>query len=105
MQITSKHIQPDVKGYALTITLIFLAVVLTIFASILNWTSSNAKATLRNNQYNMSQAAAEAAVERVIGQIDRDFVNLSILSSSAYTGLPAAIDQSTWPVQYAFSST
>src|ERR1035437_4945659 len=68
MQITSKHIRPGVKGYALTITLIFLAVVLTIFASILNWTSSNAKVTLRNNQYNMSQAAAEAAVERVLGQ-------------------------------------
>lgn len=105
MQITSKHIRPGVKGYALTITLIFLAVVLTIFASILNWTSSNAKVTLRNNQYNMSQAAAEAAVERVIGQMDRDFINLSISNSSAYSSLPAGIDLSTWPVQYAFSGT
>jgi hypothetical protein len=105
MQITSKHIRPGVKGYALTITLIFLAVVLTIFASILNWTSSNAKVTLRNNQYNMSQAAAEAAVERVIGQMDRDFINLSILNSSNYSSLPAGIDLSTWPVQYAFSGT
>jgi hypothetical protein len=105
MQITSKHIRPGVKGYALTITLIFLAVVLTIFASILNWTSSNAKVTLRNNQYNMSQAAAEAAVERVIGQMDRDFINLSILNSSAYSSLPAGIDLSTWPVKYAFSGT
>src|ERR1035437_2071900 len=105
MQITSKHIRPGVKGYALTITLIFLAVVLTIFASILNWTSSNAKVTLRNNQYNMSQAAAEAAVERVIGQMDRDFINLSILNSSNNSSLPAGIDLSTWPVQYAFSGT
>jgi hypothetical protein len=105
MQITSKHIQPGVKGYALTITLIFLAVVLTIFASIFNWTSSNARVTLRNNQYNMSQAAAEAAVERVIGQMDRDFINLSILDSSAYYSLPAGIDRSAWPVQYAFSGT
>ena len=34
--------------------------------------------TQRNNQYNMSQNAAEAAVERVIGQIDRDFISQRI---------------------------
>jgi len=105
MQITSKQIQPRVKGYALTITLVFMAVALVVFAGIFYWASTNAKLTLRNNQYNMSQNAAEAAVERVIGQIDRDFVALSISNSSAYTSLPATIDQSAWPVQYTYSDT
>src|ERR1035437_4338057 len=105
MQTTSRHIRSGVPGYALTITLIFLAVALVIFGGIFSWTASNAKITLRNNQYNMSQNAAEGAVERVIGQIDRDFVYGSISNASAYTGLPSTIDQSSWPVQYTFSDT
>ena len=105
MQIPSQKIQPGRSGYALTITLIFLAVSLTIFGSIFLWTSTNAKITLRNNQFNMSQAAAEAAVERVIAQIDRDFIAQSISNSSAYVALPANISQSSWPVQYTYSAT
>jgi hypothetical protein len=108
MKTFSRSLRPGVAGYALTITLIFLAVALVIFASILAWTFTNATITVRNNQYNMSQNAAEAAVERVIGQIDRDFINSSISNSTAYTGLVAGsngIDQSSWPVQYTYSDT
>jgi hypothetical protein len=42
----------------------------------------------------------------VIGRIDRDFVEGSISPASTYTALPTSlIDQSTWPIQYTFSST
>ena len=93
-------------GYALLISLMFLAIALIAFGSMLSWTSSNSVVTARNNQYNMSENAAEAAVERVIGQIDRDFVALSISNSaSAYQFLPANMDQSAWPIQYTFSDT
>lgn len=93
-------------GYALLITLVFLVATVLIFAGIFSWTSSNARVTVRNNQYNMSENAAEAGVETVISRIDRDFINLSISNgASAYTGLPAAIDQSAWPVQYTYSNT
>jgi hypothetical protein len=105
MQITSRQIQPGARGYALTITIIMLAVVLVIFASIFYWASGNATITIRNNQYNMSENAAESAVETVVGRIDRDFIYQSISNASAYTGLPATINQSTWPVQYTFSDT
>src|ERR1035438_2236062 len=102
MKITSNHNRPGVQGFALTITLLFLAVALIIFVSIFSWTGTNATLTQRNNQYNMSQNAAEAAVERVIGQIDRDFIASSISNAAAYTSLVAGlngIDQSGWPVQ------
>src|ERR1019366_7616113 len=105
MRIISRTIQPGSNGFALTITLILLAIILIIFASILSWTSGNATVTQRNNQYNMSETAAEAATERVIGQIDRDFIAQSISNATAYASLPAAINQSTWPVQYVFSGT
>ena len=109
MQINSRFSRPAARGYALTVTLIFLAVAIVVFASILSWTQGNATVTERNNEFNMSESAAEAAVERVIGQLDRNFVASSISNSSAYTGLVAnttnGIDQSTWPVQYVFSDT
>src|ERR1039458_8137770 len=108
MQTTSRHFRPDGQGFALTMTLVFLAVALLVFVSILAWTSTNATVTQRNNQYNMSQNAAEAAVERIIGQIDRDFIASSISNAAAYTSLVAGlngIDQSAWPVQYIYSDT
>jgi hypothetical protein len=86
-------------------TLALMVVCLLVFASIMAWSFSNLQLTQQNNQYNMSENAAESAVERVIGQIDRDFLYASVSNSSAYTGLPAGISQSLWPVQYTFSDT
>jgi hypothetical protein len=103
MQITSRTNRRGVRGYALTITLIFAAVMLLIFAGMMNWVSSNAKVTLRNNQYNMSQAAAEAATETVLAQMDRDFLGQSLTTSTYYASLP--INQNSWPVQYVFSDS
>lgn len=105
MHITSRPVRPGVRGFALITTIIFLAVALIVFASLLNWATTNGKLTERNNQYNRSENAAEAAVELVIGRIDRDFISLSISNASAYSSLPTVLDQSTWPVQYTFSDT
>ena len=81
-------------------------VCLILFVSVLSWALSSATIVQQNNQYNMSQNAAEAAVERAVGQIDRDYVAQSISNSAgAYTTVPLSIDQSTWPIQYSFSDT
>ncbi len=105
MKIIRQSIRSTVRGFALAITLLFLGVALIVFASILEWSFSNATVTQRNNQYNMSENAAETAVERVIGQMDRDFISLNVNTASTYTGLPATLDQSSWPVQYVYSDT
>lgn len=107
MQICFRKLPSRASGFVLLITLIFLAVALMVFASIFYWTSSNAKITLRNNQYNMSQAAAEAASETVMSYMMRDYLSQSVASSpNAYAFLPGTnIDQSTWPVKYQFSDT
>ena len=76
-----------------------------VFASIFSWVNSNAIMTERNNQYNMSENAAESAVERVIGQMDRDFIFANISSAGTYAPLPGGVDQSGWPIQYSFTGT
>jgi hypothetical protein len=101
MQITSTSARPGTRGFALLITIIFLAVVLMIFASIMYWVSGSAKITERNNQYNMSSGAAEAAVERAVAQMDRDFNYGSLTTATYYASLP--VNQSNWPVAYNFS--
>jgi len=107
MQLTScSSTKSSVRGVALITTLLFLAVALIVFAGIFYWVNSNSIITVRNNQYNMSQNAAEGAVEAVIGRIDRDFVESVITNgASGYATMPSLIDQSAWPIQYNFSST
>ena len=107
MKIFLRKSKSKIVGFALVLTLVFLAVVLMIFASIFYWAGSGAKMTLRNNQYNMSQAAAEAATEDVMGWLIRDFNGRSIDTTNNYYAYEPGtnIDQSTWPVQYQFSDT
>jgi hypothetical protein len=89
------------------ITLVFLVVCLTVFASMMYWISTSAKLTARNNQFNMSEAAAEAAVEKVLSQMNYDYTIQSLSNSGTYYGttfIPGLTnDQASWPVKYAYS--
>jgi hypothetical protein len=103
MQTIFRPVRPGNKGYALLITLVFLAVTLMVFASMMYWISSNAAVTTRNNLFNMSEAAAEGAAETAIAQMDRDFLYQSLQSPSTYqTFIPST---NNWPVQFQFSDT
>lgn len=63
------------SGYALIIATILSAISLFILGSALEWTSTNSRLIERNNQYSTSVAAAEAATEQVIAQLNWDFYN------------------------------
>ena len=96
------------RGYALLIILCFLAVCLLVFASMMYWISSNSSITSRNNQFNMSEAAAEAATEKVLSQMNYDYVAQSLSNSASYYAsafIPSAAEQANWPVKYVYSST
>ena len=103
MQISSKTFRRNQSGLALTIVLTFLAITLIVFASIMYWVTSSARVSQQNNLFNISQAAAQGAVEMTLAQMDRDFINQNLNSSNVYTPLVANIDQSSWPVQFTFS--
>jgi hypothetical protein len=89
------------------ITLCFLIVTLVVFASIMYWVSSNSHVTARNNQFNMSEAAAEAAAEKVLSQMNYDYVAQSLTNGGAYYGtkIPNTNDMASWPIQYVYSAT
>ena len=97
----------DTRGYALLIILCFLAVCLVVFASMMYWISSNSSVTSRNNQFNMSEAAAEAATEKVLSQMNYDYVAQTLSNSATYYAgkVPTATEQASWPVKYVYSST
>jgi hypothetical protein len=103
MQISSRSIRWNQSGAALIITLSFLLVTLIVFASIMYWVTSSARVTTRNNLFNMSQAAAQAATEKAIAQMDRDFISQSLNATNVYTVLIP--DTTSWPVQFQFSDT
>ena len=109
MQTSSGIAGQNRGGYALLIILSFLVVCLTVFASVMYWISTNSYVTSRNNQFNMSEAAAEAATEKVLSQMNYDYVAQSLSNNGAYYGstfLPTTnIEQATWPIKYVYSDT
>ena len=93
-----KHVT---RGYALMLTMLLIAVTLIVLGSVVSWTSTEAGLTARNNLYNTTVAAAEAGTERVLAEIDRDFIYSSIKAVNYYQDkMP---DQTGWPVQFAYS--
>ena len=87
------------------LTLVFISVALVLLGSICKWASSSSALTARNNVYNSTVSAAEAATELVIAQMDRDFLHQALNANmSFYNGiLPGSVVQDIWPADYQFS--
>jgi hypothetical protein len=88
-------------GGALLLTMLMTSVALLTLAGILGWAETNAKLTNRSNQYARSVAAAEAATEKVLGQMSQDFLNggdaLVLANLNTYRDLtPMSADSSYW---------
>lgn len=103
MRLTSRSRKLLKIGYALVIVLVFLAVTLMTYASIMSWVATNAKITMRNNLFNQSEAAAESATENVLAAMMRDFNSQNLNSASTYASLVPG--QTNWPVKFLFSDT
>ena len=102
MQTPFKTATRPAAGYALIMIMIFLAVTLTVFASMMYWVSSNANITRRNVAFTQAEAAAESATETVMSPMIRDYDSgCGLNPASIYTNLP---DQTGWPISYTFSS-
>ena len=103
MRMTFTLPRPVNKGYALIMVMIFLAAALLVLGSVMLWTESNQKEVKRSNVYFTSQYAANAAVEQVIANMNRDYLHQSLNSASSYeTNIPSI---NGWPIQYTFSSS
>lgn len=101
MMIVHRMLESKQRGFALLITVLFIAVALTMLAGLLTWSKGSATQTERNNLYRSSSSAAEASTGLTMAYMWRDFYNQSFNPASSYTGyLP---DQSSWPVHFSFS--
>ena len=102
MQTRGPAPRPDQRGYALVMTMCLIGLSLLVLASTVKWTSTESGLTARNNLYNSTVAGAEAATERVLAQMNRDFVYQSV-STDLNTYRVLLPTQSGWPVQFAYS--
>jgi hypothetical protein len=93
--------KPDAGGNALLMTMIMTGAALAILAGAMAWSSSSTRLTYRSIQYTRSQAAAEAATEKVISQISQDFMyggpNLVANNLNSYRNtVPTPSDSAYW---------
>jgi hypothetical protein len=94
--------QQNQAGSALALTLILSALALAILASVMAWSASSARMTHRSIQYTRSVAAAEAATEKVVGQITRDFLYggeklvVNNLNTYRQNTVPTTADSAYW---------
>ncbi len=102
MKTTSTTPRLNQAGSALILTLIMSAIGLALLAAALSWSASNTRLTYRAIQYNRSVAAAEAATEKVVTRINRDFLyggeNLVINNLNSYrqNTVPTTADSPYW---------
>ena len=77
------HLSPlcSRRAYILVMTMIFLGLCLLFLAGAMSWSSQNTRNTDRGNEYYTTAAAAEAATEKVLVRIDRDY----LLGGEGYT--------------------
>ena len=94
------------RGSALVLVLILSFVSMLILVSTLQWTTTNANLSERNNEYHRTLAAAEAATEAVISKADSDYKlggdSVVLANINAYKSI---VPSSTNPVFSAYRFT
>ena len=63
------------NGYTLIVVLVFAAISFLVLGAALDWCMTNSKLTDRSNQYYSTTAAAEAATEKVLASLARDYTS------------------------------
>jgi hypothetical protein len=74
-----------------------MGIAFVMLASALSWSMNNASSIDRNNQYYRTQAAAEAATEKVLGRLAKDFQSVNG-ESAVYGNLTAGGYRNVIPV-------
>jgi hypothetical protein len=91
------------SGYGLLVVMSMLVVLLIVFASLLSWTTTNARITTRNNLFNQSENAADSETENILSYMMRDFSYGNLGSAATYyTNFPPT---NGWPLYFQFSAT
>ncbi len=65
----------NTRGFALLLVMVFLGISLLLLMTIMNWTSETSRLTDRNNEYYTTAGAAEAATEKILVRMSRDYLS------------------------------
>lgn len=95
-------------GYALVMVMVFAAIGLTVLTASMNWASQTALMNERNNQLSTTLYAAEAATEKIITRLMRDYDTSGEAAvygnlASYRTSVPTSAENSLWST-YQFSN-
>jgi hypothetical protein len=95
-------------GFSLIMVLVVVGAAFLTLAGVLLWNSESSRMSQRHNELYTSQAAAEAATEKVIAQLSRDFqaggAALVAANEASYTALaPSSAENPAW-ANYDFTS-
>jgi hypothetical protein len=97
-----------ISGSLLVMVLVFLTVSLVVLVAALGWTQTSTQLTGRHNQYFRTVAAAEAATEKVLARVTRDYQDqgesLVFSSLDSYRGLVPETSESPLWAAYEFRS-
>jgi len=88
-------------GYALATVAMLVAVGSVILAGVMDWTLATSRMNDRNNQYNNSILAAEAATEKILASVVRDYKNVGEAAvfgnlASYRTQIPNSSENPLW---------
>ncbi len=91
------------QGFALLLVLVLIGACILVYATAASWTSTNMGLNARNNAYDSTVGAAEAATEMTLGYMARDFFNQSFnpTNLSAYAN---TIPTGGWAAGYQFDN-
>ena len=73
MKLSIRSRRRGQQGYILLLVVSFATISFLVLGAALDWCMTNSKLNDRNNQYFTTTAAAEAATEKVLASLDRDF--------------------------------
>ena len=74
MKTTMAPGKPGQTGSALMLTMLMTGIALAILAGAMTWSANSTRLTHRSIQYTRSIAAAEAATEKVLSRLNRDYL-------------------------------
>ena len=104
MKVTAKTTGKKKQAFVLLVTVVFLIIVLIALVSTMTWIITNSTQTQHDNQFIASEYAAEGATEKVLGQMDYDWL-AGTLGTATYYATMIPTNTADWPVKYVFSDS
>src|SRR5215469_4926007 len=101
MKLSKQNRIRQPAGSALLMTLVMCGIALVVLTGAMTWCATNTKLTDRSNRYASAVAAGESAIEKILTQMNQDFLdggeamvvgNLSLYSST----VPTSADSAYW---------